>query len=306
MTDSTSSDIDVEDIDDYHTHLLNFRAASSNVANGQGTKRKRKLRLEEYRYKREKRQERDGLDMNQVQVNAVTISNENNSNQLEAGVQTHNVQQGANGQYEDDISTDSFSDHDVVSEHYSAPDKDPPGRQPQHATPTYVENCLETITSGTFLQELLETLQEHDLLTHFMALLTTLHDKSLPPDNIAVLLCLERAFLQTKRSSTFMRYSDKSKQFWELIYRLGGGELIRLMSGPKHFDLVNQQKVPKSLYLPSLGKFNFAVPDERIIGKPSLDLRREIPPGLIHECFQLIDYDKEYVLSVDGKKISPG
>lgn len=170
----------------------------------------------------------------------------------------------------------------------------------------YLQNCLQEITAPGFLDNLLTVLDHHNLLPHFMSLVKSLENRELKPDNIAVLLCLERAFLHSKPSSTDMRYSDKSKQFWELIYRLGGGEMIRLLSGPKHFNMLNTQEVNKNKYSISLGDFNFAVPNEKILAHSVFQLPKEIYPGVIEQCLQFTCPENQYFLSVDAKKCIQG
>lgn len=171
---------------------------------------------------------------------------------------------------------------------------------------TYLEQCISEIKRDGFLHQLLTVFDQQELLPHFMSLLRNVHNGSLDPDNIAVLLCLERAFLQNQHSSTQMRYSDRSKQFWELMYRIGGGEVIRLMSGPKHFNKVNTEEVEKNKYIPSVGDFNFAVPDEKILAKSIFQLPKEVYPGVIESCLQLLSPDEEYFLSVDAKQCMQG
>ena len=156
------------------------------------------------------------------------------------------------------------------------------------------------------MEHILQIFQQHNLLPHFMAFLDNINNGSLSPDNIAILLALERSLLQQKESSTDMRYSAKTKQFWELLYRIGGGEIIRLLSGPKHFNMLNLMEVRKNKYFPCVGQFNFAVPHEKILGHSVFDIPKEVHPGIITECLKLVDKNSEYFLSVDGKKCVPG
>ena len=171
---------------------------------------------------------------------------------------------------------------------------------------TYFANCVRILSDEGFIASLLHRFEQYDLLPHFMSFLKSIENGSLPPDNIAVLLAMERSILLAVDSSTQMRYTAKTKQFWEFIYRVGGGHLIRLMSGSKHFNKVNLQEVPKSRYTPVTGDFNFIVPDEKILANSVLNLPKEIMPGFMEQCMPLIDNSYEYFLSVDGKKCAQG
>ena len=62
----------------------------------------------------------------------------------------------------------------------------------------------------------------------------------------------------------------------------------------------------KSRYEPNEGSFNFVVPDERLLRKSRTDLPKVIKCGIIHESIELLNLDKEFVLSVDVKQTSPG
>ena len=62
----------------------------------------------------------------------------------------------------------------------------------------------------------------------------------------------------------------------------------------------------KSRYEPNKGSFNFAVPDERLLRKSRTGLPKVIKCGIIHESIPLLNLEKEFVLSVDGKQTSPG
>ena len=51
---------------------------------------------------------------------------------------------------------------------------------------------------------------------------------------------------------------------------------------------------------------NFAVPDEKSLRKSTDDLPSVILSGIIEESFKLLDKNKQYAISIDGKKISTG
>lgn len=182
----------------------------------------------------------------------------------------------------------------------------PEGTTDHHSVPLHIQHYLRDVITPTTLSQAMRKMDSKGLLLHFIAFITTIANGTLAPDNIAIMLALERSLLSSHANTTSMRYSQQTKQFWEFMYRLGGGEVIRVMSGKKHFNQVNTGLSQKSLYDPLTGDFNFAVPDERILAKSVMLHSSEIMPGIINECFPLIDNTLEYVLAVDGKKCAQG
>lgn len=56
-------------------------------------------------------------------------------------------------------------------------------------------------------------------LADFMDLVRGLCDGSMPIENISFLLCLERARYSRLETTTGMNYSNKTIQFWKVVYR---------------------------------------------------------------------------------------
>lgn len=319
--------IDVECESDADLHVETFRKSCkrepiANVTNkklktGQRRK-KRKVQLGQYKYTtlQRRRQEQHvqkilkkdsessssaspqcsshSFNINKLPDNNVKLLAANDENDPSLGQKCHQSSQTVNFEnYSKGVQCDVACSSCSRFQHVNSPSE-------------YFSNCLETLLNVTFLTTLLRKFKEVNLLQHFMAFLNSIVNGSLPASNIAVILCLERSMLQSLSSSTNMRYSPESKQFWELIYKIGGGQLIRLMSGSKHFNQLNEQKVTKNKYTPATGDYNFAVPDERILSKSICNLPREIMPGIIEECLYLINPQHEYILSVDAKKCAMG
>ena len=117
---------------------------------------------------------------------------------------------------------------------------------------------------------------------------------------------MEVALLLSLASTTQMRYRNETALFWEVVLAVGGPRTLRLFSSDKHMGLVNTGDCKKSKYEPSKGNFNFAVPDEKILRKSRTGLSKSVPCGIIEDSIKLLDRDKEYVLSLDGKQTSPG
>lgn len=141
-----------------------------------------------------------------------------------------------------------------------------------------------------------------------MLLIDQLLSGSFSVSNIALLLCLERAKLQSLNSTGNMDYSKETLTFWKEVYRLFGGAAIRLFSGPKHSGKLPPES--QRILNPSISDSNFAVPDVKVLRNcESINpIPRKVEPGIIPQTVNLVakTHDKEFILAVDGKKISQG
>ena len=102
-----------------------------------------------------------------------------------------------------------------------------------------------------------------------------------------------------------MRFRKGTKQFWEVVYRICHGKGLRLFSGSKNQGCL-QSGGQRGTYDPDKSNHNFAVPDEKSLRKSTDDLPNVILCGIIEESFKLLDKNKQYVISIDGKKIATG
>ncbi|CAH1789776.1 unnamed protein product, partial [Owenia fusiformis] len=87
-------------------------------------------------------------------------------------------------------------------------------------------------------------------------------------------------------------YSPETMKFWKVCCRQFHGKFLRFMTGDRESHHIN-----------------FAVPTEKNIRNfNGLDLiiPRELKPGIIKEAFPMLENDKKYVISVDGKKTASG
>ena len=76
------------------------------------------------------------------------------------------------------------------------------------------------------------------VLNDFMIPLRQLVSGSLPVNNIAFLLCLERAKWQSLCSTAAMRFRNVTMKCWSVVYRLLKGRGIRFFSGSKNWGHV--------------------------------------------------------------------
>ena len=153
---------------------------------------------------------------------------------------------------------------------------------------------------------MIKKFDQQGLLLHFMAFMEMISSGQLSVVNMAVLLAMEMAVLFTLTSTTQMCYRNDTSLFWETVLAVGGPRTLRLFSSDKHFSQVNLGEAAKSKYSPNTGSFNFAVPDEKTLRKSKTGLPAYIQCGIINECLDLLDKDKQFVLSMDGKQLIPG
>ena len=90
----------------------------------------------------------------------------------------------------------------------------------------FKEKCFKEVWNESFLKSLINILYAHNCLNDFMILLRQLVSGSLPVNNIAFLLCLERAKWQSLCSTATMRFRYVTKECWSVVYRLLKGRGI--------------------------------------------------------------------------------
>lgn len=178
---------------------------------------------------------------------------------------------------------------------------------PPEATPSsFAGKAYNDIVNSDVLRKCIDAFRKEDVLIHFVTFLTLIASGQLSVTNIAVLCCLERALLQSMRTTTSMRYRQDTAKFWETVLAIGGGKLLRFFSSDKNFGQINSKLSAKNRYNPQSGDFNFAVPDERTLWKSKTFIPNIVPCGFIEESLPLFNKDKEYVLSLDGKQLGQG
>ena len=169
----------------------------------------------------------------------------------------------------------------------------------------FVNRCIR-ICRNDLIHKVVENFDREGLLIHFMSFMSLIASGQLSVVNMAVLLSMEVALLFSLASTTQMRYRVDTSLFWESVLSVGGPRTLRLFSSDKHHGMVNSGDCERSKYDPKIGSFNFAVPNERLLKKSRTGLPKVINCGLIRESIPLLDMEKEFVLSLDGKQVAPG
>lgn len=113
---------------------------------------------------------------------------------------------------------------------------------------------------------------------------------------------INRIFFYLKSIST-MTYSDVTKRFWKIGYRLFHGKFLHFMGGPKYtIGDVDQRGTPD---------INFAVPSLSSLSEfavSSFDIPSSIEPGVIKPVLETLSAlgPGQYMLCADGKKVTSG
>ena len=134
-----------------------------------------------------------------------------------------------------------------------------------------------------------------------------------PVQNIAFLLWTETVKWYNCKSTTTMRYSDATKKFWKLGYKLFGGRFVCFMSGFKNSNQVVLQETSAGSYAPDKSDINFAVPDMKLLREfEPYDIEYSngcetpgISVDMIKEMTRSME-GKSCCITFDGKKLKPG
>ena len=171
---------------------------------------------------------------------------------------------------------------------------------------SYIDRCEQETVENNLIGQMLRKFQECDLLTHFMSCVHGICGGIVKPKNISILLAMEYCYLMSLSKTTAMRYREDSCKFWETALAVGGPKLMRLFSSDKHFGQVNNKKSCKLKYNPQKGNFNFAVPDDKILRKSKTNIPNYVECGIINEGIEMLDNNKQYMISLDGKQTGKG
>ena len=169
-----------------------------------------------------------------------------------------------------------------------------------------VDEFVKYVKESDLLDNLGKVLYESDVLFNFLNLMELLSTKALPCDNIVFVLLLERVKFQMCKSTVGMRYSEQTKSFWSIVYRLCKGIGLKFFSGAKNWGQVVKRETTKSNYEPSKAKVNFAVPHENILRHFNRTLPKIIPPGKIEASLRMLAGKKDIILMGDGKLVTKG
>ena len=170
----------------------------------------------------------------------------------------------------------------------------------------FVESCAKEFRESNILDKLFRKLQRVGLLNDFINFMCNLESSELPMDNIVFILMMDRVRFNNCANTVGMRYGEKSKMFWTIVYRLCKESGLKFFSGSKNWGQVVNKESEKSKYSPDNAKINFAVPDEKVLCAYKSGLPKVIPPGKIDKCMEMLQNKKDIILMADGKLVTKG
>ena len=170
---------------------------------------------------------------------------------------------------------------------------------------TFKETCKEDLLNEGLMTSLVDKLHANNCLQAFENLVKLLARGLMSPMITAFLPCLDVAHLLSCTTTTQMRFRRATRQFWEGVYRIGHGKMLRLFSGSKNQGDLQGKKTTWGHFDPESAKINFAVPLEKSLIKSVLVIPGSLHPRIFNEAIKLLDKSKQYILMIDGKKIAP-
>ncbi|CAG2256263.1 unnamed protein product [Mytilus edulis] len=155
------------------------------------------------------------------------------------------------------------------------------------------------------MEEMSESDVGADVLVQFFKLVV---EKKFPLSNTSFLLWCDVVKWYNCKTAVNMRYSEQTKLFWKLRWRLFGGRFIHFMSGYKNQG--DKVKHGLSTYIPEQSEINFAVPDENILRYyDPYRVNGEREPGIFEDIISVLGKNlvkKSSCLTYDGKKLKQG
>ena len=157
------------------------------------------------------------------------------------------------------------------------------------------------------LPTVLKTLSQYGKDIEMLQFFELVSENKFPLTNIAYLLWSEVVKWFKCKSTTQMRYSDETKTFWKLGWRIFGKRFVNFMGGYKsHGDTVLKM-ADIGNYSPESSEINFAVPGvNQLRDFDPYGIEGERKPGIYPDIIDTLSTNlnnKSACLTFDGKKI---
>ena len=128
--------------------------------------------------------------------------------------------------------------------------------------PVYTDKSMEDIQN--IIPVVLKSLAEVGCDETFVKFLNLVKNGEFPLQNISFLLWMEVVKWFNCDYTCRMQYSDATKTFRKLGYRVLGGRFIHFMGGYKSYESLDD-RLEKGFYSPQISDINFAVPDMKLL-----------------------------------------
>ena len=172
------------------------------------------------------------------------------------------------------------------------------------------QSLLAKLNENDCLKKLSNLLVQHDQTDKFVKLIQALGLSKLKLSSMSWKAALDMGYLSMCTSTTNMTYDKEWLEFCQVLYHMFGGGVMNTLQGRAHFSHVTSEKCMTRIFKPYEGKFNFPVPSVPTLKKINIGYSLDIPVGIIQQSLDLAEEcaseGDEFILSFDGKLISPG
>ena len=153
-------------------------------------------------------------------------------------------------------------------------------------------------------------LEEHEQTTKVVKLVTGLGTQKMKMSNMSWKAALDMGSLYMCTTTSKMTYDKEWLEFCQVMYHMFGGGVMNTLRGRAHFSHVTSSKSRKGYYKPVEGEFNFPIPSLPMLKNLDIGYPTDVPVGIIQHSLDLAaeraKQGDEFILSFDGKLISPG
>ena len=172
------------------------------------------------------------------------------------------------------------------------------------------QKLLKQLNEDDCLKKLSLLLDQHEQTEKFVKLFHALSSNKLKLTNISWKAALDMGYLSMCTLTTNIIYDKEWLEFCQVLYHVFGGGVMNTLCGHAHFSHVTSGKCVKRVFKPYEGEFNFPVPSVPTLKKIDIGYSLDIPVGIIQQSLDLVEEHTregdEFILSFDGKLISPG
>ena len=172
------------------------------------------------------------------------------------------------------------------------------------------EKLLQALQNNGIFSHFTLILEEHEQTKKFIDLITSISIKKMPVMNMSWKAALDMGALFMCSTTSKMIYDKEWLEFCQVMYHMFGGGIMNTLRGRAHFSHVTSSRCRKGFFKPVEGEFNFPIPSLPTLKKLDIGYPTQIDVGIIQHSIDLAEerakQGEEFILSFDGKLISPG